>query len=665
MKLLGWLIGIIVGVLAITYVAAFTSFGNGIVKPIIESKVRAQTNLDSRLELFQLSMSDFEITLRVNKNNTIHLKGTYSLFSQSFDIKYNVRLDELKTLKPLTQTQLQSSFHTNGNVKGNMKLINIDGQSDVAKSNTKYHVILSDLNPTSIIAKIDSADLSSLLYMLNQKQYAKAKINLDVNFKNITPHKLDGNILLVTKNGILNSKVMKKDFNLTIPRTAFNMNLNAELNGDTIDYKYMLNSNLAQISSAGKLNPTPLKVGLRYKLNVKELAVLKPITGVDIRGSLRLDGKVNGSKEKMLISGKTDLASSETTFSALLKNFAPSSLKVDIKGLKLQKLLYMVKQPHYADALLNMNINISNADMKNLKGRVKTNITKGLVDSKYITKAYKFNSRMPKTTFTANTNALLNKNIIDTKLNFFSTLADFDIKQARFNLKDTSLHSDYIVKVHELNKLYFATDRHLKGSLIAYGDLSKAKDLDFTAHSKIAGGTLDAKLHNDDFHADLNSLQTLDILDILIYPKIFKSTIDADLDYNLAQSKGELKGFLSHGTFTRNQVLDLVKKYAHTDLYVQKFKGDVNAVINKEHIVANLDLRSNTSSIKTKNTRLNTKTQKINSKINIVANKNPLSITLKGDINSPKIGVDASKLLQKEATKVLQKEASKLFKGLF
>jgi len=106
-------------------------------------------------------------------------------------------------------------------------------------------------------------------------------------------------------------------------------------------------------------------------------------------------------------------------------------------------------------------------------------------------------------------------------------------------------------------------------------------------------------------------------------------------------------------------VLDLVKKYAHTDMYVQKFKGDVNADINKEKIIAGFDLRSNTSSLKTTNTKINTLTQKINSKIDIVANKNPLSITLKGNIKSPKIRVNADKIIRKEVTKAIQKEAKK------
>ena len=108
-------------------------------------------------------------------------------------------------------------------------------------------------------------------------------------------------------------------------------------------------------------------------------------------------------------------------------------------------------------------------------------------------------------------------------------------------------------------------------------------------------------------------------------------------------------------------------------MYVERFKGDVKADINKENIVASLDLKSNTSSIITKNTHLNSKTKKIKSKIDIVANHNPISVKLSGDINSPKVEVDATKLMKREAQKAIEKEVKKklgkdigsLFKGLF
>jgi len=666
MKILAWLVGILLSVIVIVYVVVFTPIGNSLLKPIIQTQVKEQTKLESSLDVFSLSLSDFDIVLTLNKNNTIALKGKYSLFSQSFDVNYSVKLEELKTLKPLTQTQLQSSFHTDGTLNGDLDLIKIHGLSDVALSNTQYDVVLTDLNPTSIIATIDTLKLDSLLYMLNQKAYANADVNLDVNFKNVTPHKLDGAIALVTKDGHLNTKVLKKDFNITIPKsTAFAMNLDAKLAGDDVDYTYILNSNLAKVTSSGNVVPQPLAMNITYGVNVRELALLKPMSGADVRGSLKLNGKVKGTKEKLIVNGKTDFAYSNTTFKAMLEEFKPKTVQANVKGLQLQRALYMVKQPHYADGLFDLVVNISDADMKNLQGSVASTIRNGLVDSKYMTKAYEFNSTMPRTTFNAKTYTTLNKNRVDTKVDFNSNLADLDVKSAKFDMKDGSIKSDYLVKAHNLDKFFFVTQRHMKGSIVANGTLQKAKDLDFTMHSNIAGGSLDAKLHNDDFHADINSLQTLDVLDMLIYPKIFKSSIKGVLDYNLAKAKGVLNTKLINGKFTHNQVLDLAKQYAHTDMYKEVFKGDVNAKINKENIVASLDLKSNRSSIITKGTKLNSLTKKINSKIDINANGNPFIVYLSRTTDNPKVDVDANKLIKKEATKAVQKEATKLLKSFF
>jgi len=673
MKIIGWLLGIIVLLVGVVYTMLFTSLGNGVMKPLIETEIQKQIHLPSRLERFSMGMSGLDILLELTPKNTIALKGTYSLFTQTFDVDYDVSLRELSSLKSLTKKELNDSFYTDGNVKGDMKFVKVIGKSDVAKSNTTYKVELHDFNPTSIIAKVSNLDLASLLHILGEKKYADAAVNLNVNFKNITPHKLDGDILLLTKEGRINRAVMKKDFNIALPRTLFSMNLDAKLQGDDVDYKYLLKSNLAKISSSGKVKPEPLHVAIKYGLDVAQLAVLKPITGADIRGNLRLSGTVNGSKEKMTVDGRSDIADSKTTFTAVLKDFQPKSVQANIKDLKLQKLLYMIKQPHYADALFDLDVAISNADVKNLQGTVKSRIKNGLLDSKYLSKAYEFKTLMPRSTFHATTTTTLHKNNIDTKADIFSTLADLYVKKAHFDMKDASLKSDYKVKVHNLNNLFFATQRHLKGNFIGTGEIKKAKDLDLTLHSDIAGGKVDAKLHNDDFHADINKLRTLEILDMLIYPKIFKSDIDAELNYNLVAQKGNLKGFLSNGTFTRNQVLDLTKQYAHIDLYKQLFKGDVSANINKENILASLDLKSNTSSITTKDTYLNSKTKRIKSVIDINANGNPLVVKLSGNVEKPKVQVDASKILKKEATKAVTKELKKhlgkdvgnLLKGLF
>jgi len=665
MKILAWLLGLIVVVLVGVYVLVFTSFGNSILQPTIEQKIKEATKLDSKLSTFSLSMSEFEIFLEIDSFNSVHAKGNYSLFSKAFNVAYLLKLEKLETLKPLTNAPLKGIFKTDGTAKGDMDFMEIDGASDVASSKTTYHVELTELNPTSIIAKIKNADLVQLLELGGQKPYAKAKLDVDINFKNITPHALDGDIVLATKNGILNTPLMNKDFNLTIPKTDFTMNLDAKLKGDDVDYTYALNSNLAKITSSGKVIPEPLKADIIYGVDVKELAVLKPITGADVRGAFRLNGTVKGTKENMIVDGKSDFASSDTTFTAKLKDFAPASLKANMKNLQLAKVLYMVKQPHYADGVFDLDVDMSDLRSGKLKGNVVSNIKKGLVDSKYMTKAYKFKTHMPKTTFTLATNTKLNGDIADTKVNLKSSLANFDIKKASVNLKDGSIVSDYVTTIPNLDKLYFASERHLKGSITANGELKKGKDLDFTMHSDVVGGMVDVKLHNDDLQADLKSIQTLDALKMLIYPEMFKSSLNGVLNYNLVAQKGKFTGDLSDGKFTKNQVLSLVKQYGKIDLYKQIFKGDVSADINKENILASLDLKSNTSSIKTKNTKLNSKTKQIDSKIEVVANKHPLNFHLTGNATAPKVKVDANKLLEDQAKKEVGKQINKLFKKFF
>ena len=841
MKYLAWIGGIIVTLVVVIYIAVFTPFGNGLIQPIIEKKIQEQSGLDSKLTKFVLSASKLDILLELDNENKIGLKGNYSLFSQNLDLQYDIALEKLKNLEKLAASPIQGVFHTNGTIKGDKAFLVLEGLSDVASSDTTYHVELTELNPTSIIAKVKEAKLEELLYLGAQKPYANAVIELDVNFKNIKPHMLDGNILLSTKDGKIDTKLMKSDFNITLPKTDFSMNLDATLERDDVNYSYSLLSNLAKLTSAGVVTPEPLATDIKYNLDIKELALLKPVTNAPLRGAFSTDGVVKGTKESMLIEGKSDFASSKTTykvdlkefkplsvlasvkgaklqkllymlgqpnfaasdldidvkltsldpknlagkidmslskgllnskvmqkeykvklpkttfsskthadfkgklidyttnfksnlanlsssgnilpdtmamdllykldikelaalkpvtgadlrgsfdlkgkvkgnkkhlnvdgksnfaasdtsFHAVLKEFAPASLKAKMHNLQLAKTLYLVKQPHYADGIISLDVDILDARSGKLNGKVTSSIKKGTLNSTYMTKAYKFNTKMPTTTFKLETTTKLHGELADTKIDFDSSLATFDISRARMNLKNGSLVSDYVAKIPSLDKLYFATDRHMRGGVNVNGELKKAKNLDLSIYSKLAGGKIDAKLHNDDFHADLKSLQTLDLLHILIYPEMLKSTINGKLDYNLLHSKGSFNGELVDGKFTENQMLTLVKQYGKLDLYKEKFKGNVSAKINKEHILASMDLKSRVSSITTKDTKLNSKTKQIDSIIKISANNNPITVTLKGDTASPDVNVDVKDLVKKEATKAVKKELGKLLKKFF
>ncbi len=444
-KYLAWIGGILLIFAATVYGVFFTPIGNSLIKPMVENKIREQTKLESKLTKFSLATSNFEIVLELNSNNIIKIKGDYSLFSRAFDFSYEVGLQKLESLEPFTLTALRGTLYTNGTVKGNMAFMKVDGKSDIGDSHTAYYVELTDLNPTSIIAKMKDAKLSSLLHTAAKNPYATADIDLEINFKNINPHMMDGDIVLKSKNGNIDPKYMKSDFNVTIPKTSFSMNLDAKLKGDNVDYNYNFASNLFKIVTSGRVVPEPLKTDIKYSLDIQEIEALKPIIGADIRGALKLKGEAKGDKERLTVSGISDLASSDTVFEAVLKDFELASLRAKIETLKIEKLLFMLKQPHYMDGLLFMNVEIGNAkDFTQNGAALNGQVANARFEKNQIFDGVKEFAKvdMYKELFNGDINAKVYKDNILASLNLRSAEASIKIKEAKINTKTKQIDSD-------------------------------------------------------------------------------------------------------------------------------------------------------------------------------------------------------------------------------
>lgn len=844
MKSIAIFFGVLITVLAAGYIVLFTPPGNTLLAPLIEKQIDATLTLKTRLKQFDLSSNSFAIELQLSEHNSVKASGSYSLFDQSLDADYQLKADELKELQALTQTPLYGSLHTQGSVKGDLDRLTITGSSDLAGSDTTYDVTLTSFSPTSIKAQVRDAQVASLLTMVGQKPYSSADLSANVDLRSIDPKAMDGELSIKVLDGVIDTRLMREDLNLSLPETAYTIKLESRLDGTTIHYDQELDSNLAHISSKGSVDPDPLVSDVQYQVDVKELALfkpltdaplrgpfatqgsikgtkaamrikgasdiaeskttydvllddfrpqkviasitrakvdkllymvgepeyatgdldmdmtlddldpehlrgdtkiriskgtidpevmkashgitlpktrfdydldaklggksidyttllssnlveldsegiitpksseidleyhlsiarlelLRPITNAPLRGALQLNGSAKGDKEELTLLGRSDLAKSDTTFTVKLKEFAPKSIHATVKRLQLKEMLYMVSQPDLANALIDVDVDITDAKAGELGGEIVSQISHGTLNSAVVAKEYAFKT-MPKVTFRGRTKTLLNGDLIDTQAELISTLADVTVKKARVDLSKGVTTSDYQAKVHDLDRLYFATERHLKGKMRVTGELRQDDHLKLTAHSKTLGGQVDARLYDDDFHADLKAIQTTDTLHMLIYPEFFSSALDGKLDYDLKKQQGHLDAKLSKGHFTQNEMLDLVKGLGKLDLYKEKFTGTLKSQIDKALIHTDLDLRSNRSSITGRRVRLDSKKRVIDAKLDIDANNNPLSVTIKGKVDDPDVKLDASKIIGKEASKLIEKEAGKqldrLFKSLF
>jgi hypothetical protein len=591
--------------------------------------------------------------------------GTVSPKPLKTDLIYEVNFKELAMLKPITNAPLRGPFSTKGSVKGDEKLMRILGESDIAQSATTYDVELKSLKPSKVLASIKNAKLEKLLFMGGQNAYATAALNVDLKLENLDPKNLRGNTKISLKNGKVNSKLMKRDFNVTLPKTTFILDATSKLKGKDIDYGINVNSNLAKIGSKGTIEPDTMKMDLSYQLNIAMLELLKPITNAPLRGEFNLKGTAKGDKKALHVKGESDLAKSDTSFDIHLADFKPKQIHADIKNLQLTKLLYMVEQPHYLQTgLLNTKIRIKDASEGKLDGTVNTTISKGLIDGKTTAKEFQF-APMPKITFDTKIDSDLKGSIIASKVDMNSNIMTLDVTKATVNLEDSSIKSDYIMKLLDLSKLFFVTEQKMQGNIAFNGNFKKDKELDFTAHSSTLDGTIDAHLHNDDFTAKLKNLQTLKVLHMVMYPEIFKSELTGTLDYNLALKKGKLDSKLLDGQFTKNQMADLLHQYAKYDLYKERFKTTLKSDITETSIKSNLSMKGGSVTIDDKKMLLGIKSKQIKSDLKIVINNNPVTIKLRGNVKKPDVKIDASEILQREAGKAIEKELGNLLKGFF
>ncbi len=656
-------LGVLAGVVLLVYSLLFTSFGNALLKPMVESKVNQTIGFDGKLERFSLGFSSFGITYEVDKN-TIKLDGDYSLFQKSFDAIYALDLQNLSSFSKLADMPLRGSLGIEGGVKGDLIHVQSDGVLTLAKTPVVYKINLEDFNPTKIVLSSSGLKLEEILNIISKNPYAKALVDLDININSIKENNLDADINISTKNAILSSKYMKSDFDVDIPDTPFNLALNSKLKGDEANYNLLLSSKLFDIKSSGELTPQPLKVDSTYSLNIANLEALKPITGQNFKGSFKTDGTIKGDDNNLVVKGSSDVASSATKYIATLKKKNLDELVLDIAHLNIAKLLEMLGEPSYVSkGTLALEAKLKGFSTDNLNGDILVASDGVLLNQATIKKEFELD--LPTTS--ADIRALVDIKDGVAKSNSIkidSNLAKLALKEFRYDLKKLSLDSNYELNVADLSKLFFITKTPMQGSFVADGELKQDSDLLISINSKSIGD-LKAKLLNDDFEANITNLKASKLLYTLKKPDILESDLEAKLKYNLVSASGDADVKLANAKFNQNQVFDQLKALANIDLYKESLNGNATAKIDKNLTLATLDLLSKNASIVSPKTLLDSDKNSIDSDILLTYKKDEIKANLKGSVEKPTITIDLDAFLKSRAGEKLLKKADKLLDKLF
>ena len=655
---------LIVFIIGSVYSILFTKPGNSFVSSYIENKVNdEQKDVQLKVNDFTLTFNTINFDATINDNSNINISGDLEILKKRVDVKYDIKINELSTLENLINQKLNGPFSSSGTFKGDANFSEINGISNIAESKTSYSLKLVDFEAKKITFVIENAKIEKLLNLLNQKSLAFGKLTLKGDIKDANISSLDGNISMNITKGKLNNQVINKEFKQNIASSIyFKSDVIAILTPNKASIKSDLITSLADVF----MDKTEFiidsgKMSTDYKLDIKNLAKLEGVIGKKLYGNFITKGNLVMNNGIIKIDGDSDIFDSLTKYSIKVLNSEPEYIKISINNAKIDKLLRTLNEPVYADGILNIDANITDAKLETLNGVIKTKVSNAKIINPVANTVFKQNLKK-EITFKVDATTSLVPNQAITNSIISSSIANLNINKAVFSFKDTALNTDYLLEIPSLTNLYDITSTKMRGAIDISGDLkSKNKSLLLTGKSKLLDGSLDFNLKNDDFHANINDLQIKKLTHMLYYPDVFDSTSDLTLDYNLLMKKGKLKGNLIKGHFLPNDFSSLLNQFAKFDITREVYESvDINTDINKLVLTTSLNMKSKNTNITADKSVLDLEKSTIDAYVNTKIKTTQFALKVKGKTTNPKISIDSKDLIQNQLNKQIDKNKDKI-----
>ncbi len=650
--------------LVLVYGTLFTKYGNNIVASYIENKVNTgQEKVKLKVDDFTLTLNYLNFDAWINDDSKINISGDLSLFRKSVDLKYDIKINDLSTLKNLTNQEFKGPFITNGIFTGNEQEAIIQGNSDFARSQTKYYFNMENFEPKNINIQVKNAKIEDLLVLLNEPVFAKGDINIIADIKNADISKLDGMVISKITNAKIDNEVVNKEFkqNLQIPIT-FESDINAILSPNKAEIKSSLISSIAEIfMNRTVIDLSTNNIKTDYKIDIKNLSKLESLISKRLNGGLITYGSLKAFDESIQIEGDSDIFSGISKYNAEFKDSKLSNIKFSIENARLEKILQVINEPIYSNGEVNIFADLKNTNVDKLDGTVNSRIINASIINEVANTVFKQNLK-EKVTYDLNIDTNLVANQAISSANIESSLGNLTIKKAVYDFKEDSLNSDYLLNIISLEKLKDIINVSLVGKIDINGKfLSKNSSFEVNGKSNTLGGVLDFNSKNEKLNATLKNIDIQELSTMMNYPKFFDAKANLTFDYDSLLKKGNFNGNLLNGHFIENSFTTLFNQLSKEDLTKEVFETfDINSKIDDRILTSNLNMKSQNTQISIEDSILNLEKNLIDSKINAKIKDNSFAIALSGEALNPKISIDLKDLIKDKIIKQLEKKKNKI-----
>ncbi len=354
-------LGLFIGFIAILFfIFLFSPIGSSILKPYAHDYIvkKAPKGVDIKFVNLDISPSSLTADLIINNDIKMNVKGNFSPLSRNFDLKYIVKAYRFK----IGKHSIQDELNLKGKLIGNIDNFHVIGEGKALTGKVNYNFDTDKTKIENMIFNLTKGDISKLLEISNQKNYAKGDIDLNLTTPNLDKNNIYADINLTIYHTQLNEKVIYKEFEVEIPpKTTLQTISQIKIENGLIKFNTDINSSLGDLRlSRGNLYQIDKKNRLQvhYYLHSKDTAVLEPIIQQKIRGEIGVWGDATYDN-RWLITGETRSFGGNIKFT-----IKDNILNAKINQASLSHLFYFAYYPTIIDARVNgdLKYNIKEED---------------------------------------------------------------------------------------------------------------------------------------------------------------------------------------------------------------------------------------------------------------------------------------------------------------
>ena len=569
------------------------------------------------------------------------------LISKGF---FNLNIPKLSRLNKITKQNLRGKLNLNGAFYLNSKK-DITQVKAVTKSFGGEFKTFYSNNTLKVDAK--KVSIPKIIWTLNLPPYVKQGVT---NAQIVVPNlkKLNGQFN-ISSQGDLNPKMLK----VQLPNYSYNMSSKGALKNGTI---YAKKSSLFSKFIKIYLSDTKYSLLTRaftsnFTTDIKELSALNQITGQNIRGPLKVNGKIQQQ------GANVNLRATTKSLGGIVKlHYKNNTLNANLKNASVSKIVYMLNQaPIFKDGVVNLVVNLTSLTPTNGLFSV---ASKGSIDTEALQKIYNINlGKLFRYALNVK-DATIKKGVINAKAQLDTTIGSVEFSKLLYNINKQSLSAKYSATIDDMSKLEPLLNQKLSGKLDIKGEIKQSPyNLLVTGLAKEFGGSVNFILHNDILTLDAAGVSVVKVVKMLNYPVVLDGISKVHFEYNIKTKKGTYSANLNDARFLNSALVDNLKKYANFDLSKELFSNAIiTGNIDNSLVEFNLNTNSQRTKISINRGKIDTKNSTINSKINLEYNGNDYQFKLTGPLSFPHItpvfgGYIKHKILNKAKDAILGDKA--------